>query len=181
VGEIRQAQGRYAFDASQRQYEEIAGAKTGVLYGAAAELGVRFARPEAEALGAQMRALGEELGLAFQIADDLLDLEGEESVVGKSVGTDVDDGKVTLPVLFAWQAADVETRAAIESAYRAPGVPDRRAALFEACNLPRGCALARARADELVASARARLEQLPDTASREALERVLEFTLERRS
>ena len=181
VGEIRQAQGRYAFEATVERYEEVATAKTGVLYGAAAELGVRFGRSEADVLGAEMRALGEELGLAFQIADDLLDLEGEESVVGKSVGTDVDDGKVTLPVLLAWRSADLTTREGIEAAYRAPGVPDRRAALFAACDLGPGLTQARARADELIASARGRLSLLPDTDSRQALESVLEFTLERRN
>lgn len=181
VGEIRQALRRYQFDASTEQYERIARAKTGVLYGAAAELGVRYGRPDQIELGLEMRLMGEELGLAFQIADDLLDIEGEEAVVGKSVGTDIADGKVTLPVLHAWRDADGATRKRIEAAYTDPNCENRRAALAQACDLKAGCQRARRRADELIGSAMGRLERLPVGESRQSLERVLEFTLERRS
>ena len=181
VGEIRQALGRHRFDASPAEYERIAMAKTGVLYGAAAELGVCYGRVDQEVLGREMRLMGQELGLAFQIADDLLDIEGEEAVVGKSVGTDIADGKVTLPVLHAWRSADSVGRAAIEAAYLDTDCADRRRALREACDLAKGCEQARARADELIASAQSRLLHLPANEMRLSIERVLEFTLERRS
>ena len=58
-----------------------------------------------------MRAFGREIGLAFQIVDDLIDLSGNEEAAGKSIGTDVEDGKVTFKVLHAYQNADAATRA----------------------------------------------------------------------
>ena len=181
VGEIRQALGRHRFDATPEEYERIALAKTGVLYGAAAELGVRYGREGQEELGGTMRLMGEGLGLAFQIADDLLDIEGEQAMVGKSVGTDIDDGKVTLPVLYAWRDADSNGRRAIEAAYLDPDCSDRRAALFVACDLGQGCRRARARADELIVRAQDRLLQLPSGEVRDSLEHLLQFTLDRNS
>ena len=134
--------------------------------------------------GAEMRAFGRELGLAFQIIDDLIDLEGDEEVAGKSTGTDVEDGKVTLAVLHTYAEADARTRAAIRDAYTLPELADqpggRLGRLLEVCDLSRGKALARERARELVERARARLNRLPAGPSRAALHALPEFVLERR-
>ena len=131
-----------------------------------------------------MRAFGRELGLAFQIVDDLIDLEGDEEVAGKSTGTDVEDGKVTLAVLHTYRAADPSTRAAIRDAYTLPGLEDepggRLRRLLEVCDLGPGMTEARERARELVDRARARLSRLPESSSREALHALTEFVLERR-
>ena len=109
VGEIEQSAGRYDFELDQVGYERIAGAKTASLYAAACELGARYPGANEE-LGELMRGFGYELGLAFQIVDDCLDLMGDEARVGKSVGTDVADGKVTLAVLRTYASANEATR-----------------------------------------------------------------------
>jgi len=179
VGEIEQSTLRYHFEMSQEEYERIASAKTGTLYSAACELGARYPdRPE-EA-GRAMQAFGAEIGLAFQIIDDCLDVLGEEEVVGKSVGNDVSDGKITLPVLRTYADASSATRARIRDAYTLPGIEDRRAALREVCDLGPGTEYALTRAQRLVARALARLTPLPDSPARRALEEVGEFVLQRR-
>lgn len=183
AGEIEQAAGRYDFEMPIESYERIATAKTGALYGAACELGIRF--PDgSEFDGAGMRAFGREIGLAFQIIDDLIDLTEDEKVAGKSTGTDVEDGKVTLAVLHAYRDADAATRARIRDAYTLPGLDQepggRLARLREVCDLEPGCELARKRAQELVVSARSRLERIPEGPWREALFTLSEFVLERR-
>lgn len=179
VGEIEQSTLRYDFEMSQEKYERIAAAKTGTLYAAACELGVRYPGGDEES-GAEMRAFGSEIGLAFQIIDDCLDVVGEEEVVGKSVGNDVNDGKVTLPVLRTYALADEPTRARMRDAYTLPGIEDRRAALRTVCDLGPGTEYALRRASELVTLALARLEGLPPSPARDALGGLGEFVLERR-
>jgi octaprenyl-diphosphate synthase len=178
VGEIEQSTRRYDFEMDQAAYEAIAAAKTASLYAAACELGARYPGGNEE-LGARMARAGRDMGLAFQIIDDCLDLTGEEAVVGKSVGTDVEDGKVTLPVLFAYQGAGERTRAAMRDAYTAPGLADRRAALRAACDLSGGLERAQARARELVHGARAELARLPDSEARRSLDAAFSFVLSR--
>jgi octaprenyl-diphosphate synthase len=178
VGEIEQSTRRFDFDWTQAQYEQVAGAKTASLYGAACELGARYPGGN-EDVGELMRGFGFDLGLAFQIADDCLDLVGEASRVGKSVGNDVEDGKVTLPVLYAYARADAATRARIRDVYTRPGLARRTALLRDSCELGAGIEYALARADELVARARARLARLSPCEARDTLERIAEFVVER--
>ncbi len=178
IGEIEQAASRYDFEMSQERYEWIAGAKTATLYAAACELGARYPGGH-ESMGANMRQFGYELGLAFQIIDDCLDLTASLEQAGKSVGTDVADGKVTLPVLWAYRRADEARRAQIRDCYTLAGLEDRVARLSEVCELSAGVEFARARANELLRSAVARLALLPPGASRSALESVAGFVLAR--
>lgn len=179
VGEIEQSQSRYDFDVTNERYERIAGAKTAVLYSAACELGARYPGGRDE-IGHELASFGYEVGLAFQIVDDCLDLVGEEDVVGKSVGTDVEDGKVTLPVLAAYRVADEATRARIRDVYTREGLEHRARDLRGACDLAAGVEVALARAAELSQRARARLAHLEPSASRHALDALAEYVLERR-
>jgi len=178
VGEIEQSARRYDFELSQDAYEAISGAKTASLYAAACELGARYPGGREE-IGASLRQFGWEIGLAFQIVDDCLDVVGDERVVGKSVGNDVEDGKITLPVLYAYKRADEKTRAAMRDVCTAPGIEHRLARLRGACALEPGVEFAMARAAALVAQARSRLTALPQSAYRSALENLGDFVLER--
>jgi octaprenyl-diphosphate synthase len=178
VGEIEQSTRRYDFELSQAAYEAIAGAKTGALYGAACELGARYPGGNEE-LGAELATCGWNVGLAFQIVDDCLDLVGSEAEVGKSVGTDVEDGKVTLPVLRTYALADEATRERIREAFTRPGLTRRAERLRATCDLEPGIRFAHARAAELLDDARRRLLRLPRSGAREALEGLTEFVLER--
>jgi len=186
AGEIEQAAGRFDFEMPLERAERIATAKTGALYGAACELGASYGPSltgERDGFGAALRAFGRELGLAFQIIDDILDLDGDENVVGKGVGADVADGKVTWPVLHVYGAADATTRAAIRDAYTLPGLEDapggRLVRLRAVCDLGPGILAARARAESLVASARSRLSNLLPGPARSALEALGDYVLQR--
>lgn len=179
VGEIEQSTRRYDFDMREADYESIAAAKTASLYAAACELGARYPGGNLE-LGRKMAEAGRNLGLAFQIIDDVLDLTGTEAELGKSVGTDVEDGKVTLPVLLAYRAAGEASRAAIRDAYTSPDLADRRAALTAACDLASGLESARARAETLLHQAWATIAELPPSPARTSLEGVFGFVLARK-
>jgi octaprenyl-diphosphate synthase len=178
VGEIEQSAARYDFDVSQTRYEAMASAKTASLYAAGCELGARYPGGNEE-LGRRMQRFGQEIGLAFQIVDDCLDIVATEEQVGKTVGTDVEDGKVTLAVLHTYQTADEATRARIRDVFTTPDLGGRCARLREVCDLEPGLAYALGRASELVESARGRLTTLPESPARTALESLGDFVLQR--
>jgi len=127
----------------------------------------------------RLRQFGWELGLAFQIVDDCLDVVGDPKVVGKSVGNDVEDGKITLPVLRAYALADDGARGRIRDVFTAPGLDRRAERLREACDLSTGVEHAMARARTLVATARERVAGLDASPARESLLALSEFVLER--
>lgn len=178
AGEIDQANKRYDFEVPYATYERIAGAKTALLYAAACELGARYPGANHQ-VGEQMRAVGYALGLAFQIIDDCLDLAGDPEATGKGVGTDVADGKITLPVLHAYALASEDTRAKIRDCYTRPDLEDRLTPLRALPELAAGLQFARGRAEELIGDANARLSTLPESRARRSIERLLDFVLER--
>jgi len=109
-GEVNQLAGLRDISMSEARYMDVVGAKTAALFAAACEVSPVIAdRPgsEREALSTYGRALG----LAFQLVDDALDYGGLEAALGKSVGDDFREGKMTLPVIRALKTADAEERA----------------------------------------------------------------------
>jgi len=178
VGEIDQAALRYDFEMPESTYERIAGAKTAELYAAACELGARYPGGR-EDLGRSLREYGHAIGLAFQIVDDCLDVVGKEEVVGKTVGNDVEDGKITLPVLRTYAISDAATRSRMRSVYTEPGLKNRLGALQAEVSLEAGVDYAFERARTLVEGAKARVRVLPPTPARDALIELGDFVLER--
>ena len=80
------------------------------MFAAAAEVGAAIAkRPKSEAAG--LRSYGRNLGLAFQLVDDALDYSGEPSMLGKRVGDDFREGKITLPVMLCYRRGKARERA----------------------------------------------------------------------
>jgi octaprenyl-diphosphate synthase len=98
-GELVQLSRRHDLALDENTYFEIVRRKTAVLVGASCELGAKLSGASADEV-ARMRAFGEQLGVAFQIQDDLLDLLGDEATVGKSILRDLEKGKLTLPMIM---------------------------------------------------------------------------------
>jgi octaprenyl-diphosphate synthase len=98
-GEILQNRHRQDPNLSEALYYDIIGAKTAELYGTGCELGAHLGGAD-DAASAAYRTFGYELGVAFQIIDDCLDLNGTEDSVGKTLGTDLAQGKMTLPMIL---------------------------------------------------------------------------------
>jgi octaprenyl-diphosphate synthase len=111
-GELLQIAHRGRFDLDEATYFEIIARKTASLTETSAVLGARYAGADDAAVD-QLARYGRSLGMAFQIADDLLDLTGETRELGKPVGRDVDQGEVTLPVIRHLQTASPAQRAAM--------------------------------------------------------------------
>ena len=104
-GEVHQLKTANDLSTTREDYVAVIGAKTAALFDAAMQVGGLVA----EATPAQLEALktyGNELGLAFQMADDALDFAATEKDMGKAVGDDFREGKVTLPIILAFEAGD---------------------------------------------------------------------------
>jgi octaprenyl-diphosphate synthase len=108
-GEIIQTQRRFDLKLSVPDYYKIIEMKTGALFAAATELGALLNEAAPEVISA-MRRFGLRLGTAYQVYDDVLDLAGEEILVGKTLGTDLRKGKLTLPILHLLQISPTEER-----------------------------------------------------------------------
>jgi octaprenyl-diphosphate synthase len=109
-GEVMQLVTAKNTETTEDDYLAVIDAKTAALFAAAAEVGGVIAnRPKSESAG--LRSYGRNLGLAFQLVDDALDYAGEPATLGKSVGDDFRDGKITLPVVLCYRRGNAEERA----------------------------------------------------------------------
>ena len=158
-------------------YDNIRG-KTGALIAAACEIGAIAAHNEAAR--EPLATYGMNLGQAFQIVDDLLDLYGDEQVLGKPVLQDLARGQWTLPVIYALRTSTGETRENLTKLLL-QAVDDAGAARAAAC-LTRelgGEGYAQAHAAGLIAAAGGALSALPDSPARESLLELSEYVLRR--
>jgi octaprenyl-diphosphate synthase len=107
-GEMQQVHHRGNLDLDERSYFAIIEGKTAELTAVSCRLGAHYAGAEASTTEA-LEGYGRHLGIAFQIADDVLDLWGEERVTGKSLGTDLEKQKLTLPLIRLIETAEPDT------------------------------------------------------------------------
>lgn len=179
-GEILQNRHRMDPGVSEALYYDVIREKTAVLYAAGCELAAHLAGASAEAVKA-CGTYGLELGLAFQIIDDCLDLFGDQAEVGKSLGTDLLGGKVTLPVILALGALPGDeklawakrlSRAASDQALRA----DLKALVQESGALDEAMQRARDHGNRAKAATRTAL----DVRAVSDLEAIADFVVSRR-
>jgi octaprenyl-diphosphate synthase len=108
-GEVMQLAAAHNTSTTEDAYLKVIIAKTAALFSAAAEVGAIVAerkQAEREAL----ESYGRNLGIAFQLVDDALDYSGKQAQLGKSVGDDFREGKITLPVVLSYRRGDEEQR-----------------------------------------------------------------------
>lgn len=109
-GEVMQLSASKDVTTTEAEYMAVISAKTAALFSAAAEIGAVIAnRPAPEQ--AALQTYGESIGLAFQLVDDALDYSGEAATLGKSIGDDFREGKITLPVVLAYARGSAEEKA----------------------------------------------------------------------
>ena len=108
---------------SEQHYFAVIENKTAKLFEAACRLGAVVA-DASDAVESSLARFGLHLGMAFQIADDVLDYDGDGETLGKTIGSDLAEGKPTLPLILARNAADTQGRALIDRAVREGGGED---------------------------------------------------------
>ncbi len=123
-GEVSQLTAQRRIDTQEDHYLEIIAAKTAALFAAACRIAAVVAERE-EAAEAALDAYGRNLGIAFQLVDDAIDYSSDAATMGKRVGDDLRDGKVTLPVILAYARGSEADRAFWREAIAGGGVePD---------------------------------------------------------
>lgn len=187
-GEITQVLHRFDFGWTEARYFQVIAEKTASLYAAACRLGGHYgagvadaASPAVGASEVRLRALEEyglELGIAFQIVDDCLDLDGDERIVGKSLGTDLSKGKITLPLLYLLQRDPGEAERLRAVLGRSESEALRR--LRSEFALEHAVAYAMDEARRRIAKAQASLSPLPAGPARDALHQLAGQVLNRR-
>lgn len=182
TGELLQLHHRENASLDERTYFEILERKTAALIGAACELGalatLGFDRSDHPSVAAVGR-FGRTLGVAFQIQDDLLDLTGDEAVVGKSVRKDLEKGKLTYPLIHHLANADATTRGGTLRLIGSPSRTDDTQALRELLEITGSLDATREMARTLVADAKRSLASLPDGPGRDMLALMADAVVER--
>ncbi|HJT78999.1 MAG TPA: polyprenyl synthetase family protein [Gemmataceae bacterium] len=176
-GELRQGLERGNLALGEAQYLEMIDGKTAELIACCGRLGALFASASDEVVE-RMACYARNLGMAFQIADDLLDLVGEERATGKSLGTDLEQQKMTLPLIRLLGRAPAAVAQRLRQALASPGNHKRdllRPYLADSDALD----YAYARAEDFARAARAELECLPESPCRAILESLCERVVHR--
>jgi octaprenyl-diphosphate synthase len=179
VGELRQLTSYDALDFTEADYNRLIEAKTASLMAAACEIGALAGPVEAKDA---FRRYGHALGMAFQVADDLLDYDGSEELTGKPVGHDLRERKVTLPLVHALRTVDEPARARIRDFFTRVDPTDEE--IDEIVGIVRdsgGLDYARDEARRHADDARAALAEVGEEGeAMDALRAAIEYAIERR-
>ncbi|MFY0665419.1 MAG: polyprenyl synthetase family protein [Natronospirillum sp.] len=176
-GEVLQLMNVRNPDLSERDYMKVIEGKTAMLFAAATGSAAALASASPERHSAAM-TYGTELGLAFQIQDDVLDYAGDSAALGKNVGDDLAEGKVTLPLIYTLQHTDETTRKMIRQAIRKGGTQDV-APILAAINKCGALTYCQEKALACSANAQAALEHFPNNDARSALHALAKLAVER--
>jgi octaprenyl-diphosphate synthase len=178
VGELRQLVSCDALHFGEADYERLIASKTASLMAAACELGAAIGD---DRYREELRRYGHALGMAFQIADDLIDYTGSEAVAGKPTGQDLREHKVTLPLIHALPKMAPTERREVESFFAEPVPTDegiRR--VIHLVSKHGGLEYARSRAEAFGTEASAALAGLPTSGATEALAEAVSYVIVRR-
>jgi octaprenyl-diphosphate synthase len=180
-GELLQFERLRRLDISEADYMELVDRKTASLFSACARLGAIAAGAD-EAAEAKLGEFAWNLGMAFQLVDDILDFTSTEKILGKPAGNDLREGKVTLPMIYALQLASPEELRSVETVI-ADGNYEQVPFMRVLQILEQHGTIARAydRAHAFTSRARDLICSFPGTAAQRALLAVVDLVIERQS
>jgi octaprenyl-diphosphate synthase len=178
-GEVLQLVTQNDLATSEARYLEVVQGKTAALFSAACQVGAVVAgRPAADE--AALARFGVNLGTAFQLVDDALDYAADQATLGKTVGDDFREGKITLPVLVAYRAGDPAEQAFWTRTIARSEQTERD--LEQAVGLMRrhdAIGVTLRRAEDFARAAQAELRRFPDSGYARGLSAVADYTLSR--
>ncbi|SDF30389.1 MULTISPECIES: polyprenyl synthetase family protein [Thalassobaculum] len=178
-GEVHQLVTTNDIETTEAAYLQVIESKTAVLFAAASQIGAVVAeRPESEERA--LESFGRNLGVAFQLVDDVLDYSAQQEALGKTVGDDFREGKMTLPVILAYAAGDAEERA-FWSRVIGDMEQDEGDLAFAQALMAKHGTLAKSlnRARDYAEAAHRDLDLFAPTAHRRAMEEVIDFCVDR--
>src|SRR6185369_5215150 len=174
-GELYQLTKTGDVDINEEEHFEIIRRKTAYLFGGCAQIGGVLGGMSTEQEVA-LREFGFNLGVAFQVVDDLLDYTADESALGKPVGGDLREGKVTLPIIYLLQRGGDEADGLIRTVVRDRAVTkDQWRDITRMLREQRAPDLAYEKATEYANRAKASLDLFPATRERDALKALADY------
>jgi octaprenyl-diphosphate synthase len=174
AGELQQVSSAGNVDLTEADYFEIVAGKTGALTECCTRLGAHYAGATPDVVD-RLAAYGRDLGVAFQIADDVLDLRGDSRVAGKTLGTDVEQQKLTLPLIRALAELPADEAERFRGSFRRGAAAE----LSDTASSTGAVESALAEARRLAAGARRALAGLPASPYRAALEHIADWAVRR--
>jgi octaprenyl-diphosphate synthase len=178
-GELLQLERLHRTDVTEADYMELVDRKTASLFSACASLGSTAAGVD-DATEAKMSEFAWNLGMAFQLVDDILDFTSTEKILGKPAGNDLREGKVTLPVIYALKAASLEERRAVETVMEDGSyeqVPFMR--ILHMLDAHSSVRRAYDRAQAFTDKSRAIIRSMPDSPAQRSLQSIVDLVTER--
>src|SRR5258706_1257001 len=178
-GELLQLERVGKIGVTEADYMELIDRKTASLFSACARLGA-ISVGAGEAVEARLGEYAWNLGIAFQLVDDILDFTSREKILGKPVGNDLREGKVTLPLIYALETADAEERKLVETVLTDGNydqVPFSK--ILHILNRHHGIERAQERAESFTEKARAIIAEFPESPYQRALAAVTDLVTAR--
>jgi len=178
-GEIQQIMRKGDMTISEPEYMEVIQRKTAVLFQGACRIGAIVAKAIKEK-EADLSDYGFHLGMAFQMVDDLIDYTSDTRTMGKEIGADLKEGKLTLPVIYALKKADTGDRREMEKIITQKAFSDQDFdRLLEMLRRYGGIAYTQMQAAEQVGKAKEALSSFHSSSTKDALLMIADYTLER--
>jgi octaprenyl-diphosphate synthase len=178
-GEVLQLMQIQNADMTETDYFKLVECKTGVLIAAACRLGAIISKAPLSQEDA-LASYGKKLGLAFQITDDTLDYAADQKQLGKVLGKDLEEGKVTLPLIYLLRKADAEEQSVLRNILQADTVGENDLAVTMELMRKRGAVDdALAYAQSLSDEAKEALTPFPDSPPRQALMALADYVVQR--
>jgi octaprenyl-diphosphate synthase len=177
-GEVKQLTNARNVNLTEAEYYDVIRSKTSLLFQASSEMGAHLGKQSPETIE-HMRQYGLHLGNAFQIIDDTLDYEAKSHTIGKNPGDDLHDGKVTLPLIFAFEKATSEETNLIQDSIK----KGKRENLNDILTiLTRTNALNKTylAAEQEIDKALTALNDIPESIYKEALINLAQFSIKRK-
>lgn len=173
-GEVKQMSNAGNAELTEAMYRDVIYRKTAKLFEAACRVGAILANVDE----VEMLEFGKHLGMAFQITDDLLDYQGTREVIGKNIGSDLAEGKMTLPLIYTRDNGDEEISTLIRKAVATKSAEDFELILDE-IERSGGLLYCQTQAESEVSLAKNSLQALPSTKYKDALIDLADFSIQR--
>jgi octaprenyl-diphosphate synthase len=179
-GEVMQLQNIKKWDLSEQEYRAVIASKTATLFAAACELSAVITHQDHHRQA--MHQFGSHLGIAFQMMDDLLDYTANEAELGKHLGDDLAEGKMTLPLIHALQTAPYPEAQLIQSllASSSQHSPEHLQTIAQFIHTHQGFDYTYQHIQHETTCAHAALSSLPNSAYKDALHQLVDFLIRRK-
>ncbi|MDR0933768.1 MAG: polyprenyl synthetase family protein [Burkholderiaceae bacterium] len=177
-GEVMQLMRARQSDVDEAAYFHMIDAKTARLFEAACALGARIAVPDVNGFAQAAAAYGRSLGIAFQLIDDCLDYAGEAATLGKPVGNDLREGKMTLPLIWLMHHGAVGEKNRIRD-YIEHGEKTHFEEILHSVRQSGALSYVSRRAEEAAGTAASAIAPFPDSVCKDCLMRLTRFAVSR--